>query len=301
MPILLALILALACTPPPPDPAPARAALQAALASGVVEDVSKTARAADVLRGQDAELDRLLGEALANVLMRPLDGLVLLEARPAPDDEHWRGALQDALLRAGDRSRLASWRARLGLAELDLDHPVYDQVRARALRDPSVGVAALEEGLSRCHLVDDAPSLGRQTLDLPMPQRMVEAGLALGAERVVLARTPGKMVAASNHNGGALSCRSRVLVEGTRFGEPFPPKTAVFALEQGENRLWVEAHMADAGPWIFGTDDAARAGRWVGAAMALDTLVEGGSSEADAIARVRQDHPALFTASPGVP
>lgn len=301
MSTFLALLVALACAPPAPDPAPARAALQAALASGVVADVSSAARAADVLRGQDPALDRLLGEALANVLMRPLDGLVLLEARPAPDDEHWRLALQDALLRAGDRSRLAAWRAQLGLAALDLDHPVYDQVRARALRDPKVGIAALEDGLSRCDLIDDAPTLGRQSLDLPMPRHMFEAGLALGADRVVLARSAGKMGAGANRDGSSLSCRTRVLVDGGRFGEPFPPRTVVFALEKGEQRLWVEARMADAGPWIFGSDDAALAGRWVAAAMAFDALVDQGATEADAAAAVRQGHAALFAASAGEP
>jgi hypothetical protein len=271
------------------------------LASGVVEDVSREARAADVLRGQDAELDRLLGEALANVLMRPLDGLVLLEARPAPDDEHWRVALQDALLRAGDRSRLGAWRAQLGLRALDLDHPVFDQVRARALRDPKVGIAALEDGLDRCDLIDDAPTLGRQTVDLPMPQRMAEAGRALGADRVVLARSAAKMGAAANRDGSALSCRSRVLVTGDRFGEPFPPKVSLLALEKGERRLWVEAQLTEAGPWIFASDDAALAERWVAAAMALDTLVDGGATQADAVAAVRQSHAELFVEAAEAP
>ena len=61
----------------------ARDALAEALTTRDPGSVSTAARAASEFEGQDPALDRMLGDALANVLMRPADGIALLRAHPA--------------------------------------------------------------------------------------------------------------------------------------------------------------------------------------------------------------------------
>ena len=63
---------------------------------------SSVAQQASVWEGQDARLDRMIGDALANVLMSADDGLRLLRSNPAPGDRGWREAMQGAALRTGD-------------------------------------------------------------------------------------------------------------------------------------------------------------------------------------------------------
>ena len=125
----LALLL-IACGGMPSEGKLAAEQLNAALVRRDVAEVSAAARAADAFRGQDPALDRALGDALANVLMRPEQGLPLLKANPAPDDATWRTAMRGAAVRLGDQAEMnAAWAA-TGGGEISFLHAIAETATA---------------------------------------------------------------------------------------------------------------------------------------------------------------------------
>ena len=183
----LALLL-IACGGMPSEGKLAAEQLNAALVRRDVAEVSAAARAADAFRGQDPALDRALGDALANVLMRPEQGLPLLKANPAPDDAAWRTALRGAAVRLGDQAEMnAAWAA-TGGREISFLHAIAETATARARRDPAFDLSQLDRVNADCALLVTRPMLGRAALDAPARASLLDAVRALGATDLVLAR-----------------------------------------------------------------------------------------------------------------
>lgn len=275
----MTLLLLLACTgATAPAPAPWEG-LAAALQTRDPAQVSAAARPLDPLRGQDPQVDRLLGDALANVLMRPSDGWELLRANPAPEDPAWRAAMAGAALRLGDPALLdEAWEAN-GWPPLPLDGPAameaLEQISARALRDPSVGAAALEDAVARCRLLDHRPRLGRQALDLPLTGPLLGAARALGADLVVAGRPEERGDPDPLTQDGPIACAELRLAPGDELPAGAAARVWVAAASRGEQQLFVELRPEAGGLFAFATSDAAAGARWVLAAGRLAELGEG--------------------------
>jgi hypothetical protein len=135
----------------------AREALAAALADRQEVDpeaVAAAARRAAVWKGQDGLLDVILGDALANVLMRPSEGLALLRAHPSPADPQWQRAMGGAALRTGTAAAVHAVQQEAGLPPVDAEAPGVAWLAAQALRDPALGWAELVELDADCCFFD---------------------------------------------------------------------------------------------------------------------------------------------------
>ena len=91
------LLLAFACSEPvstglPPEGISAKKNLAQALKSRDPSRVERAAESAANWETQDSELDQLLGDALANVLMHVPAGLSLLKENPDPTNPAWQRA-----------------------------------------------------------------------------------------------------------------------------------------------------------------------------------------------------------------
>lgn len=258
----------------PQDAVRARTALRQAIATGDADQVGDAARVADRWRGRDAELDRLLGHALANVLMRPEEGLPILESAPATDDPLWVGQVAAAALRAGDYATLERVSRGLELPAIDLLSPVVEQYVVRTRLDPKLGWGDMAEAVRGCTLLDGQPRRGRLALDRAAPSALPHTALALGAERVVMGR-PERL---DDHDPlagtGDVQCRTGRLVEGLRLPRPLPRNLTVGA-EQGSDRVYIAVKPRDGEAWAYGTNDDAAALRWLGASDTLDTIPDG--------------------------
>lgn len=259
----------------------AAASLRRALASREPGSVSSAAREADRFRGQDPALDRMLGDALANVLMRPDEGWPLLLANPAPEDPSWVSALRGAALRSGDPARLQEAWSRTGGRALDFQQAVVEQVAARARKDPRLSPDVLEPALDRCSLMGARPMLGRQMLSAPVEGDLIGAARVLGGEVVGM----GRPVLPSDVGPSAEGwmCGGLVLLEGDALPDPLPPRLVVVGTRQGEVNLFLEIREEEGTPWVFVTSNAEWGARWLRAAS---LYAEAGGGEAGA-ARVR--------------
>lgn len=250
--------------------------LKQALATHDVAAVGAAGRAASAWKGQDPALDRMLGDALANVLMRPTEGLPLLIANPAPEDPAWRDAVLGAATRAEDMATVANARALLKLSELDLgDEMGLDllaQVGATARRHPELPVDELERVVLACRLLDRRPRTGRQRMDSPVPRTMVAGAVALGATRVVMARPEDRSDRDPTTMDAPYRCTQLRLIEGADRPEPLPPRGMLFAAEQGEGAIFIDTQIQNGEAWAYGASDVDSADRWLSAAE----LVAGG-------------------------
>ena len=127
----------------PQEAVAAKSALVDELKARDPQKVSRAAEHAAQWEGQDAHLDRLLGDALANVLMNPTDGFQLLSSNPDPGDPWWQGAVMAAASRTGDAESMSkAW----SLAErplLSFSHPVVTQISQKMRTDPALGVEVM--------------------------------------------------------------------------------------------------------------------------------------------------------------
>lgn len=305
-------VLFLACvggSQPDGLPAEARAAqaeLEAALAGGDVQAVSQAARAASAWRGQDPALDRALGDALANHLLRVDEGAALLQSVAAPDDPAWRAAARGAALRTGNRAWLAElvappapdaddWKG------LPLTHTVFDQVVTAARTDASVDLATLRRVLADCALLDARPRLGRRQVDLPLPDSLLATVQHLGASRTLVARTQLAM-ARSTRREQVWHCGTGWLVEGgtDTIPDPLPPNGVMLAVSDGHRSAWVELDPRPEGPWATVATDGKAAARWMLTAREVDLALAEGLDQDAALARALARHgDALFLAGEG--
>lgn len=252
-----------------PEAIDARAGLEAALRTRDPMAVSTAARAASAWQGRDPALDRLLGEALANVLMKPDLGLPLLESAPAPSDPAWVEATLSAALRTGSVREMTRLMHAFPVAPVDLESPVTDQVVARALRDPAVGWSALGVAVGDCALLDQQPQRGRQPIDEPASDALLAGARALGAARVIVGRAERRTDPDPLSGRGDLSCRTGRVFAGARALPTPLPRDLVLAAEDEGGVVFLNLKEGEDGfARAFGTNDVEAAERWLAAADA---------------------------------
>ena len=275
-----ALLALAACADPrlPPELLAARDRLESALDARDPDAVARAAREAAAWKGRDPELDRALGDALANVLLRPKEGLVLLRANPAPDDPAWRLATAEAVLREGDPEAIAAAAREMALGTVPADHPVVAQVAWVAAHDPAVRWGDLAQAVETCELLDRAARKGLVDLDAPVGGPLVAAARALGAERVVAGRPLDPDPDLRLHRPWA--CRFAIPVEGEPTEAGRWRAVHVVAARDGLRvTLWLRP---EGDGWrAFGASDLEVADRWLAAAE----LLAGGAGPAAVKAR----------------
>ena len=263
-PLLSALVaLACACGPTVPSPAEqARADLAAALATRDPSTVSAAARAAAELEGTDPALDRLLGDALANVLMRPADGLALLRSHPAPEDPAWVDAYLSATLRTGDPVALESALRDTPMPSPGAPPDLVAWLGARALRDPSLGYGQLVTDAHTCDLWDRRPLRGRRSVDQPVPDGFLGTLPLLGAMEVLVGRATVPTDPSPTTGQGLQPCLSGRLWPESRWPEPLPKHVTVAIATRGES-LYLSIRPEGGSPWVFASTRADVAGQLV--------------------------------------
>ena len=253
----------------PPEALAAKQKLVAELRTRDPQKVSVAAEAAARWEGQDGQLDRLIGDALANVLMNSADGLQLLNANPAPDDPEWKQAVLAAASRTGDGDKMAVAWKQMGLEALPFDHPVAGQVSRRMRGDPALGSDLMEETLRACMLLDMQPPVGRQPLDHPVSASLVNVGPALGATQVTVGRPIFRTDPDRQSGRGPFQCSKKVWLEG---GWPdVVPRALTVALTDGLRKVFIDIRVQDGEPWAFAASDAVVAGRWLEAMKLWET------------------------------
>lgn len=258
----------------PQEAVRARTALRQAVETGDVDQVSAAARAADRWKGRDAELDRLLGHALANVLMRPDDGLPLLEANPSDTDQDWVRWMAGAALRSGDVATMERIQRGLNLQAVDPVDPVVEQYVVRARMSPAITWDDMVTAVLQCRLLDGQPRRGRMPVDRVAPSALPGTALALGADRVVMGR-PERLDDHDPLSGtGDVQCRTGRLVTGGRLPRPMP-RNLTLGAEQGEKRLYIFVKPGEAASQAYGASDQLAAERWLDAAETLDHIPDG--------------------------
>jgi len=262
-------LLALACTAAPTDPLgpdgrSARDVLAQALDGREAAVVAAAAQAASAWEGKDAALDRHLGDALANVLMRPDEGMKLLRANPVPGDAAWTQAMLDAAMRSGQPATIDAVWAELGRPAVFSSHPVLDQVVQRARQDPALHYDLMEDVTSRCSLLDRQPKVGRRQLDLPALAELIPAARALGATQVVLGRAARRSDPDPVAGHGPWSCVSGVLLE-TKWPESVM-RSMVIGATDGNFHIYLNLKIEAGHPWVYASNDAHSGARWLKAA-----------------------------------
>ena len=237
----------------PSEAIEAQTRLETALVDRVPGIVGPLAQQASVWEGQDSRLDRMIGDALANVLMSADDGLRLLRSNPAPGDRGWREAMRSAALRTGDPVVIRSVWAELGDPPAPFDNPVLGQVVQRMRANPSMGSAAALNGLFGCQLLDAQPAVGRKSMDHPIDQTMIEVALTLGADQVALGRPAYRSDPDPQTGRGLLRCEQKMLLSD---GWPAPmPKTLTLAVRQGDRTAFIDIKHDKGQPWAYATTD----------------------------------------------
>jgi hypothetical protein len=261
---MLTVLLAMACgvfeRPALPDHAvTVRAQLAEALVKRDPSVVGPIAAKASEWEGKDGDLDRLLGDALANVLMHPQDGLRLLQSRPAPGDAAWVEAIKAASLRVGDPVVMKATWAELGGRVPPFDNPVLPQVVQRLLSDPTMASDGAVAGIDGCALLDLQPPVGRKALDHRAGPRLLEVGALMGADQVVVGRPLFRSDPDPQTGRGSLQCVRKVLLED---GWPEPlSRTLTLGLRQGQRRVFIDIKTDNGEPWAYAASDPVAGGR----------------------------------------
>ena len=267
------LLLWLACnnapsTELPPEGVLAREKMAQSLQERDPSIVSQTAKEASVWEGKDPALDRLLGDALANVLMHPADGLRLLEANPLPTDSDWVTAHLSATMRSGDTDSMdAAWTA-AGHPALNFNHPVVHQIVRRMLANPQIGPDMMANAISACSLLDTQPQVGRKPLDQRVNTDLLKVAPMIGATQIVIGRPPFRGDPEPTSSRGPIYCSFKVLLD--EWPTPIP-KTMTVGLTDGVQRVFIDIKSNNGEAWAFATSDSDAAGRWLQATQLLGT------------------------------
>jgi hypothetical protein len=267
------LLFLMACSDPPvraltPEGASAKIALAQALESRQPTVVQAKAKHAAQWEGQDQALDHLLGDALANVLMHPKDGLNLLNAQPKPDDPDWTRAMLMATFRTGDVPAMKRAWATAGRQAIPFDNPITPSIVQRALASPDFGLKTLEAGIKGCALLDAQPPIGRKALEYPASASLLKVAAWLGADATVIGRPKAVGDGDPQLARGPLQCERKVLVDD--WPQSFT-KTLTLGLKQGNRKVFIDIKITDGEPWVFATSDTVAGGRWMAAAALADT------------------------------
>ena len=228
------------------------------LASALLERdpaiVGPRAEEASMWEGQDPALDRLLGDALSNVLMSPADGLRLLRSSPDPSQAAWREAIRSAALRTGEPETIRGVWSDLGEPLIPAGNPVLGQVVQRMLADPSVDSNEALAGLFGCQLLDAQPAVGRKEMDHPIGSSVVDVIGLLGVDQVTVGRPMYRSDPDPQSGRGPLQCTKKVLLSD---GWPEPmPKTVTVALRQGDRTAFIDIRNDAGQPWAYAASDA---------------------------------------------
>lgn len=236
-----------------------------------------------------SELQIVLGDALANVLLRPDLGLPYLEGQRDKLDGDGVDALLDAVARTGDLSRLSKEVELVTGEPLSLEHPTATVLIQHAAMDPHTGWEEVRDGTRAARLVEVLERGHRQSIDRPVES----SGAALEALGMLLEGWVVEVVTArstvaadtdplmSPGSVPALQGRRRVLgyarspaelrPPGVALDLARPPKVAVLAAEAtgpagGSLYLAAEGRYDGAGLlWLFAAADPQRVVTWMDA------------------------------------
>ncbi len=238
----------------------ARDRLDEAMTTRDPAQVSRAAREAGAYEGQDPTLDRLLGDALANVLMRPHEGLKILESIPARGnhDEAWATAVGSAAMRTGEQAVLSTLLARTEAPAIETSPELLSWTATRALQDPQLSIHSLRELTADCQLYDSHPSRGRRTVDQPAPHDLPQTLTKMGGDRVVLGRAETPTDPAPESGRGLQPCTTGRLFAEIEWPRPLPRHLTV-STAIAEYTLHMSVRPESGLPWVFGStrDDIA--------------------------------------------
>lgn len=247
--------------------------VRAQLAEALIERdplvVGPLAEKASEWEGKDGELDRLLGDALANVLMHPQDGLRLLQSRPDPVDPSWVEAIKAASVRVGDPVVMKATWAELGERVPPFDNPVLPQLVQQLLSDPQLTSERAVGGIDGCALLDQQPSVGRKALDHRAGPGLLKVGALMGADQVVVGRPLYRSDPDPQTGRGRLQCVRKVLLED---GWPEPlSRTLTVGLRQGQRKVFIDIKGDNGEPWAYAASDQVAGGRMLRALDLMDS------------------------------
>jgi len=252
-------------------------AVRAQLASALVQRdphvVGPLAEKAAQWEGKDPQLDRLIGDALGNVLMHASDGLRMLRSVPDPDDPAWLEAIRSAALRTGDPETVRAVWLEINQAPAPFENPVLSQIVQRMHADPSIGSERALQVLFGCQLLDAQPGVGRKPLDHLAGPELIEVAALLGADQVAVGRPKFRSDPDPQSGRGPIQCLKKVLLED---GWPTPfPKTLTLGLRQGDRTAFLDIKVENDVPWAYAASDLLVGGRWV---RAMDLFTSGQSA-----------------------
>lgn len=276
-------LLILACTSPSPpglnsEGVAARDALAQALGPRDPKAVQAAVEQAVQWEGQDPALDRLLGDALANVLMHVEDGRARLEANSDPDSDAWATAFLLATARTGDVERMTATWSKLDRPAPPFSNPVTSSVVQRLKRDTLMTLEAFEQPIFDCGLMDAQPPVGRSALDTAVSTDLLKVAPWVGADRVVIGRPKSKSDTDPDQARGPIQCARKVLLE--TWPNPMA-KTLTVGMSSGNKRVFIDIQPMNDGPWAYATSDELAGGAWV-KAMQL-----AGAPDAEALVQAR--------------
>jgi hypothetical protein len=258
-------LLILGCTPSePPGLAPegvtARTALAQALGPRDPLTVQAAVEHAVQWEGQDPALDRLLGDALANVLMHVEDGRSRLAQNPDPDSPSWTNAFLLATARTGDVDRMTQAWTELGRAVPPLSNPVTLNMVQRLKGNPEMTLDAFEKPIYDCALMDAQPPLGRSALDNAVSEDLLKVAPWVGADSLVMGRPKTKSDPDPDQARGPVQCGRKILLESW----PVPmSKTLTVGMSSGNKRVFIDIQPMNGEAWAYAASDKVAGGAWV--------------------------------------
>ena len=271
---MLTLLLAAACSNPTPKGLPqegieARDLLAQALETKNPNRVEQAAEIASQWQGQDAKIDRLLGDALANVLMHVDTGLKLLNSRPDPQDPNWQRAVLLATARTGNTSLMKSAWEQSGRPIPPFQNPVTQSMVDRLKRDPSIGLDAFEYAINTCDLIDSQPSVGRSALEYPVSTDLIKVAEWVGADAVVMSRPLTQVDRSRHEKVNHIHCSTKLALQ--EWPEAIGT-TLTVGLSSGSRRVFVDIKQSGNEQWSYATSDPVAGGHWIQAMNLADTL-----------------------------
>jgi len=259
------LLLTVACSDPIPEGLPqegiaARDALAQALTTREPSRVEQAAERAGKWEGKDAQLDRLLGDALANVLMNAEAGLTLLKSRPEPNDPAWTQAMLLATARTGDIKAMQEIWTQMKRPSVSFANPVTPSMVQRLKTNPTMDIEEFEYGIKMCTLLDSQPSVGRSALEFPVSVDLLNVAPWVGADAVVIARPRTKVDGDPEIATGRLQCAKKVVLS------QWPSvigSTLTVGLSSGSRRVFIDIRQSNDEQWAYATSDPVAGGHWV--------------------------------------
>jgi len=259
------LLLTVACSEPIPEGLPqegiaARDELAQALTTRDPARVEQAAEKAGSWEGKDAQLDRLLGDALANVLMNPEAGLPLLKSRPLPGDPDWTIAMLLGTARTGDIHAMKDVWNQMNRPAVAFTNPVTPSMVQRLKTQPAMNIEEFEYGIKMCTLLDSQPSVGRSTLEFPVSADLLKVAPWVGADTVVVSRPRTKVDGDPETATGPLQCAKKVVLS------KWPSvigSTLTVGLSSGSRRVFIDIRQSKDEQWTYATSDPVAGGHWV--------------------------------------